>query len=324
MSVLVYIQNFNGRLRKQNFELASYGREIANQQDTLLVGLVIGGMETGELQKMSRYGVDKIIHVNNEQLNKRINRAYTHVIQEVVMLESITTILFSDNNTGKALGPRLSVRLKAGFVPGVVDLPSGYSPITIKRSVYSGKAFSDVKVVSEKQILSLAINTYKLVEKEVNTDIVEFTPSLDEKDMLVHITKSVPSDKAISLADADIVVSGGRGMKSPDNWKKLEDLADTLQAALACSRPVADDGWRPSDEHVGQTGKIIAPDLYIAVGISGAIQHVAGVSGSKKILAINTDAEAPIFKVANYGIVGDANNVIPAFTEAIKSFKGGN
>jgi electron transfer flavoprotein alpha subunit len=321
MSVLVFIQNFNGKLKKQNFELASFGSGIAKNLGCPLYGLVIGDISQEELAPIGNYGVQKIFHVQDEKLNKRINKAFTKIIEQLAAQISASVILFSDNNTGKALGPRLSVRLKAGFVPNVIDLPGSYHPMVLKRSVYSGKAYANVKVVTDIAVISLTINAFQMIENKVETSIEDYSVDLSVEDLAVHVKQSLQSEKAIALADADIVVSGGRGMKSADNWGKLEALAGSLNAALACSRPVADDGWRSADEHVGQTGKIIAPNLYIAVGISGAIQHVAGVSGSKKILAINTDAEAPIFKVADYGVVGEANDVLPKLTEAIQSFK---
>lgn len=324
MSVLVFIQNFNGKLRKQNFELASFASEMASQTGGPLNAVVLGQIENSELEALGKYGVEKVFHVNDERLNSRINKAYTKVVEQVALETNAGIVVFPDNNTGKALGPRLSVRLKAGFVPGVVHVPTSYAPFMVQKKVFSGKAFANVKVNSEKKILSLGINSFGVKENQKSVEITEFTPTLDDKDILVHVAETIPSAEGVSLADAEIVVSGGRGMKGPDNWGPLEELAGMLNAATACSRPVSDDGWRSHEEHVGQTGKIIAPNLYFAIGISGAIQHVAGVSGSKNIVAINNDPEAPIFKVADYGIVGDAQSILPELNKALQQYKAEN
>lgn len=320
MSVLVFIQNFNGKLRKQNFELASFAYEMASQNGGILNAVILGQIAVSELQALGKYGVEKVFHINDKRLNSRINKAYTKVVEQVALKTGASIVVFPDNNTGKALGPRLSVRLKAGFVPGVVNAPTSYNPFMVQKKVFSGKAFANVKVISEKKILSLGINSFGVKENTTSLEITEIAPTLDDNDILVHVAETIPSAEGVSLADAEIVVSGGRGMKGPDNWKALEELAGTLNAATACSRPVSDDGWRSHEEHVGQTGKIIAPNLYFAIGISGAIQHVAGVSGSKIIVAINNDSDAPIFKVADYGIVGDALSVLPELNNAIQEY----
>lgn len=324
MSVLVFIQNFDGKLRKQNFELASFAAEMANESGGVLNAVVFGKIEDSQLNALGNYGVEKVFHVDDERLNSRINKAYTKLVEEIASETNASIIVFPDNNTGKALGPRLSVRLKAGFVPGVVKTPSSYEPFTVQKKVFSGKAFANVKVNSEKKILSLIINSFGVKENFKSIEIQKYTPNLNDTDIQVHVAETIPAADGVSLADAEIVVSGGRGLKGPENWRPLEELAETLNAAKACSRPVSDDGWRSHEEHVGQTGKIIAPNLYIAIGISGAIQHVAGVSGSKHIVAINNDPEAPIFKVADYGIVGDAMSILPELNNALKEYKAEN
>ena len=321
MSILVYIQNFNGKLKKQSFELASYAAQIAEQKSTELVGLVLGEIEATELEKLANYGVTKLLKASNSNLNTRINKVYTQAIEQAARQFNAEVIVMTDNNTGKALAPRLSVRLKAGLVSGAVELPKSYDPFMVTKRSFSGKAMADVKVLSDKKIVSLMNNAFGLHEKPVKMSIEDFTPELDFGNTKSKVVDQKLSESGISLADAEIVVSAGRGMKSPDNWAPVEELANILGAATACSRPVSDDGWRPHEEHVGQTGKVIAPNLYFAIGISGAIQHVAGVSGSKCIVAINNDSDAPIFQVADYGILDDANNVLPKLIDAFKTFK---
>jgi len=322
MSVLVYIENFNGKLKKQNFELASFTSMLAESTKSTAKALVLGTISNAEIEKLNQFGIEKIIKVEGEPFNTRINKIFTQVIEQVVLKENISTVIFPDNNTGKALAPRLSVRLRAGFVSGVVSLPLSYEPFIITKRAFSGKAIAKVKINTSTKILSLAINSFGLHEKPVSLKIETFEPQVSFANAPIKMVDRKISENKVSLFDADIVVSGGRGMRGPENWKPLEDLANVLGAATACSRPVSDDGWRSHEEHVGQTGKIIAPNLYIAVGISGATQHVAGVSRSKCLVAINTDSDAPIFEVANYGILGDAQKVLPKLTEAFKAFKG--
>jgi len=321
MSVLVYIQNFGGKLKKQNFELASYASQIADAINTGVTGIVIGEIADDEIQKLAKYGVSKVLKTGDASLNTRINKVYTQIVQQAVDKSDAKVVVFPDNNAGRAIAPRLSVKLKAGYVPGAMALPSSYEPFIVSKGVFTGKAFANVKVNTDIKIISLMINTFGLFEKETELNIEEFTPQIDTLGVKTKVINSKLSDEGLSLFDAEIVVSGGRGMKSPDNWAPLEELANVLGAALACSRPVSDDGWRSHEEHVGQTGKVIAPNLYIAVGISGAIQHVAGVSGSKCIVAVNNDSDAPIFQVADYGILDDAQKVLPKLIEAFKEFK---
>lgn len=321
MSVLVYIQNFNGKLKKQTLELASYASKIAEATQSKLVGIVLGEIENAELEKLANYGVSKILKASDAKLNARINKIYSQVIEQAVTSENSTVIVFPDNNLGKAVAPRLSVRLKAGFVPGVLALPSSYEPFVVSKRAFSGKAYANVKVSSAIKIVSLMNNSFGLYENNSELSIEEFTPELHLDEVKTTIVDRKISDEGVSLFDAEIVVSGGRGMKDAGNWAPLEELASVLGAATACSRPVSDDGWRTHNEHVGQTGKVIAPNLYFAIGISGAIQHVAGVSGSKCIVAINNDSDAPIFQVADYGILDDAQKVLPKLVEAFKTFK---
>jgi electron transfer flavoprotein alpha subunit len=321
MSVLVYIQNFGGKLKKQNLELASYASKIAEQQNSDVAGIVIGEIGNDELERLADYGVSKILKAGDASFNVRINKIYTQIVQQAAEAVGADVIVFPFNNAGKAVAPRLSVRMKAGYVPRVTALPSSFDPFIVTKGVFAGKAFANVKVKTPVKILALMNNTFGLFEKKTDLVIEDFTPQTDTSGVTTKVIDRKLSDEGLSLFDADIVVSGGRGMKSPDNWGPLEELAGVLGAALACSRPVSDEGWRSHEEHVGQTGKVIAPNLYIAVGISGAIQHIAGVSGAKCIVAINNDEDAPIFQYADYGIVDDAHKVLPKLVEAFREFK---
>ena len=321
MSVLVYTENWDGKFKKLSFELVSYATGVAKMLDTTVTAVSIGKVDETELKKLGNYGANKIISVNNDQLIAFDSQAYTSVVSDISKTENATVIIISNNNTGKAIAPRLSVRLKAGVGSGVSRLPLNLNPFTVYKRTYSGNAFAHVVIKSDIRILTLAQNSFDLVETSNNATIENLNVSVDGS-LLKTVVKDVQKQTGkIVLTDADIVVSGGRGMKSPDNWPSLVELATLLGAATACSRPVSDEGWRPHEEHTGQTGKIIAPNLYIAVGISGATQHLAGISSSKFIVAINTDKDAPIFDAAQYGIVGDAMKVLPKLVAAVKEIR---
>ncbi|MDK2979521.1 MAG: electron transfer flavoprotein alpha subunit [Bacteroidales bacterium] len=316
MSVLVFTENWEGKFKKLSFELVSYASKVAEMLNTQTVALSIGDVQEDELKKLSNYGADKIVVVNNDQLNVLDNQAYASVIAQVSEKEEAKVVVIAYNNMGKALAPRLSVKLKAGLASAVTKLPTSVEPFTVYKKVFSGKAFAKVVLKSDVKILTLAQNSFELIENAKEASIEQFDAQIGEiKTKVKDVQKQTGQ---LLLTDAEIVVSGGRGMKSPDNWAPIEELAGLLNGATACSRPVSDEGWRPQEEHTGQTGKIIAPNLYIAVGISGAIQHLAGVSGSKCIVAINNDKDAPIFEAADYGIVGDAHKVLPELIKAIK------
>ncbi len=319
MSVLVFTENWDGNFKKMSFELVSYASKIAEMLNTQTVALSIGDVQEDELKKLGNYAADKIVSVNNDKLNNLDNQAYTSVIAEVAAKEDAKVIIIAQNNMGKALAPRLSVKLKAGLGAGVSKLPASVEPFTIFKKVYSGKAYSNVVIKSDVKILTLAQNSFEFEENAKSPAIENFEPTLgDVKTSVSNVQKQTGK---ILLNDAEIVISGGRGMKAGDQWGPIEELAEILGGATACSRPVSDEGWRPHDEHTGQTGKIIAPNLYIAAGISGAIQHLAGISSSKCIVAINTDKDAPIFEAADYGIIGDAAKVLPDFINAVKEIK---
>lgn len=321
MSVLVYTENWDGKFKKLSFELVSYAAGVAKLLNTTVAAVSIGRVEENELKKLGNYGAVKIISVNNDQLVSLDSQAYASVISEISVKEGASVIVFANNNTGKAVAPRVSVRLKAGVGSGVSRLPLNVDPFTVYKRTYSGNAFAHVIIKSAVKIITLAQNSFDLIETDNNATIEILNISVDPSLLKTSVKDVQKQSGKIVLTDADIVVSGGRGMKSADNWSPLIELATLLGAATACSRPVSDEGWRPHDEHTGQTGKIIAPNLYIAVGISGATQHLAGISSSKYIVAINSDKDAPVFEAAQYGIVGDAMKVLPKLVAAVKEIK---
>ena len=321
MSVLVYTENWDGKFKKLSFELVSYASKLAEMLNTSATVLSIGTIENGELEKLAKYGAKKIINATNENLKTLDNQAFTSIIAEIAIKEGSKVIVLSNNNTGKALAPRLSVRLKAGIGSGVSKLPISTNPFTVYKKVYSGNAYANVVIKSDLKILTLAQNSFEVAEASNMASIVNENVQVDSALIKTQVKDVQKQTGKILLTDADVVVSGGRGMKSLDNWGPIVELAGLLGAATACSRPVSDEGWRPHDEHTGQTGKIIAPNLYFAIGISGATQHLAGISSSKYIVAINNDKDAPIFEAAQYGIVGDAQKVLPKLVEAVKEIK---
>jgi electron transfer flavoprotein alpha subunit len=321
MSVLVFLENWDGKFKKVTFELASYAAALAEMLGTTPVALSVGTVEQGELEQVSKYGIARILSAGNPELNVLDNQAFAAVISGVASREEATVIVLANNNTGKALAPRLSVRLSAAVGSGVSRLPVSTDPFVIYKKVFSGNAFANVSLDSPVKILTLSQNSFDLAEKPVAAAVEQLQVALDPATLKTQLKDVQKQSGKILLTDAEIVVSGGRGMKSPDNWGPLVEFAGLLGAATACSRPVSDEGWRPHEEHTGQTGKIIAPNLYFAIGISGATQHIAGVSSSKYIVAINSDKDAPIFEAAQYGIVGDAMKVLPKLVEAVKELK---
>jgi electron transfer flavoprotein alpha subunit len=319
MSVLIFIDQAEGHVKKSSLEALSYGAKIADQLNTTAQGVILGS-SAEDLTALGKYGVKKIHHVNNEILNQFDAQLYTKVIAQVAEANASSVIVFSNNMDGKAIAPRLSARLKAGLVSGAVALPETNNGFIVKKNVFSGKAYANIAVDTQVKIISLNANAYKIVEGEGTAEVVPFAATVDAPK--IKVTSTTKASGEVPLTEAEIVVSGGRGLKGPENWGMVEDLAKVLHAATACSRPVADAHWRPHNEHVGQTGFAIAPNLYVAIGISGAIQHLAGVNRSKVIVVINKDPEAPFFKAADYGIVGDAFEIVPKMTEAIKKMKG--
>lgn len=321
MSVLVFTENWDGRFKKLTFELVSYAAKTAEMLNTTATAVSIGKVDESELKKLGSYGAKKIIAIENDSLNILDNQAYTSVLAEIANQEAAQVIVLSNNNTGKALAPRLSVKMKAGIGSGVSKLPLSLEPFTVYKRAYSGNAYAHQVIKTSVKIITLAQNSFELAETADSAVIEKRQVNVDGSVAKTTVKDIQKQTGKILLTDADVVVSGGRGMKSPDNWSPIVELAQLLGAATACSRPVSDEGWRPHDEHTGQTGKIIAPNLYIAVGISGATQHLAGISSSKFIVAINTDKDAPIFEAAQYGIVGDALKVLPGIISAVKELK---
>lgn len=319
MSVLIFIDHTEGHIKKASLEALSYGAKIAEQTGDVAEGIVVGS-PTEDITALGQYGVKKIYQVQNDALKTFDAQAYTKVIAQAAEQSGAKVIVFSNNSSGKSIAPRIAVRLKAGLVSGAVALPDTSNGFVVKKNVFSGKAFAHLNVKTDIKVIALNVNSFTINAGEGKAEVVPFIATVDApKTKVVSSTK--PSG-SVSLTEAEVVVSAGRGLKGPENWGIVEELAGALGAALACSRPVADAHWRPHNEHVGQTGIAIAPDLYIAIGISGAIQHLAGVNRSKVIVVINKDAEAPFFKAADYGIVGDAFEIVPKLTQAVKKLKG--
>ncbi|HTH81612.1 MAG TPA: electron transfer flavoprotein subunit alpha/FixB family protein [Mucilaginibacter sp.] len=322
MPVLIYTENAEGKFKKSTFEAVSYARAIADQTHTSLIAISIGDVSAEELNALAKYGAEKILNVSNAQLKNFVNQAYASIIAEAAKKQGADIVVLSNSFSGRGLAPRLGVKLDAGVVDGAVSLPDQTGgKFIVKKTAFSGKAFAMVEITSGNKVIALAPNSYKIVEAGKPVQVEEFSVETKASDFKAMLKEIVRSTDKVSLPDAEIVVSGGRGLKGPENWGMIEELADILGAATACSKPVSDAGWRPHSEHVGQTGIAVSPNLYIAIGISGAIQHLAGVSSSKVIVVINKDAEAPFFKVADYGIVGDAFEVVPKLIAAIKEHK---
>lgn len=318
MSVLIFLDQSDGHIKKSSFEAACYGAKVAALTGSTAEAIVLGNV-SDDLATLGNYGIKKVHTVKNVSLDHVDAQVYTKVIAEATKALNAKLIIFSNNFNGKAIAPRLSVRLKAGLVSGAVALPDLSNGFTVKKNVFSGKAFANISVTTEVKIISLNPNSYSITTSEGIAEVAEFAATVDAPKVQVTSTDKVVGE--IPLSEAEIVISGGRGLKGPENWAMVTDLAKLLGAATACSRPVADIHWRPHHEHVGQTGLAIAPNLYFAIGISGAIQHLAGVNRSKVIVVINKDPEAPFFKAADYGIVGDAFEVMPKIIEAVRKLK---
>jgi len=316
MSVLVYTESDQGVLKKAALEVASYAKAIANKLNTTVTAVAINANNTDTL---SKYGVDKVLNISSTELDNFNAKGYADALKQATEKAEAKVVVLSSSANSKYLAPLLSINLDAGYVSNVVEVPTEVAPLTVKRSAFTNKAFEIAQINSDIKIIGLSNNAFGLVETSADTTTEDFTPALSNLGVTVDAVDKA-SDK-VTIADADIVVSAGRGLKGPENWGMIEELADVLGAATACSKPVSDLGWRPHGEHVGQTGKPVATNLYIAIGISGAIQHLAGVSASKIKVVINTDPEAPFFKAADYGVVGDAFTVIPELITKLKAFK---
>lgn len=319
MSVLVFLDQADGHIKKSSFEAAGYAAKTAALLGTNAEALVVGTV-ADDLASLGNYGITKVHTVTDTALDKFDAQVFTKVIEQAVNATGADVIVFSNNSTAKAVAPRLSVRLKAGLVSGAIALPELQNGFVVKKTVFSGKAFANIGVTSDKKIIALNPNSYNVEMGTGTAEVAAFAATLDAPKVEVVSENKITGE--VSLSEADIVISGGRGLKGPENWGLVTELATLLGAATACSRPVADIDWRPHHEHVGQTGLAIAPNLYFAIGISGAIQHLAGVNRSKVIVVINKDPEAPFFKAADYGIVGDIFEVMPKIIAAVKKLKG--
>ena len=319
MSVLIFIDHIDGHVKKASLEALSYGAKIAEQTGDVAEGIVLGAPKE-DLAALGQYGVKKIHQVQSDALTSFDSQVYTRIIAEAAQQLGAKTIVFSNNSSGKSIAPRVAIRLKAGLVSGAIALPDTSKGFIIKKNVFSGKAFAHVAAKTDVKVITLNVNSFTISSGEGKADIVPFTATVEAPK--IKVVSSSKTSGSVVLTEADVVVSAGRGLKGPENWGMVEELAAVLGAALACSRPVADAHWRPHNEHVGQTGVAIAPNLYIAIGISGAIQHLAGVNRSKVIVVINKDADAPFFKAADYGIIGDAFEIVPKLTQAVKKLKG--
>jgi electron transfer flavoprotein alpha subunit len=318
MSVLIFIDHAEGHVKKASLEAMSYGARIAEQTGTSAEGVLLGTV-TEDLAALGKYGVKTIHQAAREELNHLDAQLFAKIISDTATSTGATVIVFANNLNGKAIAPRVSARMKAGLVAGAIALPETGSGFVVKKTVFSGKAFAHIALNTDIKIISLNPNSYPVSSGEGKAEVIALPAGSDTPK--VKAVSATQASGQVPLTEAEIVVSGGRGLKGPENWGMIEELAKLLGAATACSRPVADAHWRPHNEHVGQTGIAIAPNLYIAIGISGAIQHLAGVNRSKVIVVINKDPEAPFFKAADYGIVGDAFEVVPKMIEAVKKLK---
>jgi electron transfer flavoprotein alpha subunit len=319
MSVLVYTEIAKGKIKKSSLEAVNYGSRIATQLNTSVTAVIVGDADVAELGKA---GAKKVLKLKNDKLTSLDGMYLTAAIEQAANAENATVIIFSHDFTGKEVAPRLAAKLKAGIVAGAVDNPTiSGDALTVKKNVFSGKATAVYAINSAKKIISLLPNSFPVELTEGTAEVADFAVNLDAVNSPIKVKEVKKVTTELNLPDAELVVSAGRGLKGPENWGMIEELAKELGAATACSRPVADMHWRPHHEHVGQTGVAIRPNLYIAIGISGAIQHLAGVNGSKTIVVINSDKEAPFFKSADYGIVGDAFDIVPKLVAAVKNFK---
>ena len=316
MAVLVYIESEENKFKKTAYEALSYGKALADKMGVKVSGLIVNCSDTDSLKK---YGADKIITIDNPDFQKFSSKKYSHALAEVIKSENSSVVILSSSANSKFLGAHLSGITDASYVSNVVEIPESISPFVIKRTCFTNKAFSSTEMSDGLRIISVSSNSFGMVENFNDSTVESFNPEKVESNQeIINIEKETGS---VTIADADIVVSAGRGLKGPENWGMIETLADTLGAATACSKPVSDMGWRPHSEHVGQTGKPVSSNLYIAIGISGAIQHLAGINSSKVKVVINNDPEAPFFKAADYGIVGDAFEVVPALIDKLKARK---
>ena len=319
MAILIYAESENGKYKKDSFEIASYARVTADKLNTSVTAVSINADDPNEL---GNYGVDKVLHISNDSLKNFNAVIYADIIKQAFESENSNLAILSSSSNAKYLGSLLSVKINAGYITNVIEIPKEFDPLTVKRNSFTNKAFEYTKINSKNRQLAVSKNSHAVIENKTSIQIETFEVTLASSEIKVKSTEK--ASNKVTIADAEIVVSGGRGLKGPENWGMIEELADVLGAATACSKPVSDLGWRPHSEHVGQTGKLVSSNLYIAIGISGAIQHLAGINSSKVKVVINNDPDAPFFKAADYGIVGDAFEVVPKLIEGLKTFKSQN
>lgn len=317
MKTLVFIEHAEGKIKRTSLEAVCYAKAMGGD----VIALALGSVDGQALSEAGKFGASKVLHASDSKLDHPIIQVYATAVAQAMQQEGCDNLVLANSPMGGPVAAKVAVRVGAGFVSNVVELPSTTDGFKVKRSIYTGKAFAWVEIKSSRKVIAIRKNAAEITESGAPVAPVSFIPTLTDKDFNTKVLSTDKAATAVSLPEANIVVSGGRGMKGPEHWGPLEELATTLGAATGCSKPVSDMGWRPHHEHVGQTGVKVAPQLYIAVGISGAIQHLAGVNSSKCIVVINKDPEAPFFKAADYGIVGDAFDVLPKLTQALKAAK---
>lgn len=317
MKTLVFIEHADGKIKSTSLEAVAYAKAMGGE----VVALAMGTIDAAALGEVGKYGAGKVLHAADPKLDHPIIQVFASVLEQAMAQEAAVNLILANSSLGTPVAAKVAIRIGAGFASNVVELPTTTSGFMVKRGIYTGKAFAWVEMKTEKKVLSIKKNAAELKVVGEAIQVTSFSPKLEEKDFNTKVVSTEKASTAVSLPEANIVVSGGRGLKGPEHWGILEELAKTLGAATGCSKPVSDMGWRPHHEHVGQTGVKVAPQLYIAIGISGAIQHLAGVNSSKCIVVINKDADAPFFKAADYGIVGDAFDIIPKLTSALKAAK---
>lgn len=315
MPILVFVEHAEGKIKKTSLEAIAYAHAMGGP----VSAIVLGNVDKAELESLGKFGAEKVLHAGDEKLNQENILAYASVLEKALSDEGADILVLANSSLGTPVAARVAARTKSSLATNVVSLPDTSSGFVVKRSIYTGKAFSNVELLNAKKVITIKKNAAEAKESGGSTSVTPYSVSLNDTDFRVKITSSEKATGEVLLPEAEIIVSGGRGMKGPENWGMLEELAKVLGAATGCSKPVSDMGWRPHHEHVGQTGVKVSPQLYIAVGISGAIQHLAGVNSSKYIVVINKDPDAPFFKAADYGIAGDAFEVLPKLTEAIKA-----
>ena len=322
MAIFVYAENINGIYKKAAFEAVSYAKSIADKNGDTVTAISVNPTDSSDL--LYKYGANQVLNIKDEGLKNFSAKAYADVIKQAAEKEGAKVVIVASTTDSLHIAPLVAVNLNAGFASNVIEAPISVAPFQVKRNAFSNKAFNISEIATDVKVLGISKNSFGLVENATSLTEEDFSPALSDADFGVKVTNSEKTTGKVTIADAEVVVSAGRGLKGPENWGMIEELASVLGAATACSKPVSDIGWRPHGEHVGQTGKPVAANLYIAVGISGAIQHIAGINSSKVKVVINTDAEAPFFKVADYGIVGDAFDVVPRLIEKLKAFKAAN